>query len=251
MAGDDKASRVNRWRAGSRVRLEEGRVHVWRMPFSSTDLAEEAWPLMNEQERARASAFHFTPDRERFCKSRLLVRCVLGRYLGSDPVDVAIAQGPHGKPFIDDPRGNHGLQFSLSHCQSAALLAVTAGQPVGIDVEDGASIRTADVGALAREFLTKREAQIIGSLAGADRVRAFLQCWTRKEALLKAVGLGLIAQLDRFDVPLDCASRWRVTWAPGDSAKASTFEMADLSEGDLFAAVAARSIVGPVAISNF
>jgi 4'-phosphopantetheinyl transferase len=153
--------------------------------------------------------------------------------------------------LIDDPGGKHDLQFNLAHCQSEALLAVTVGQSVGIDVEDGASIRKADIGALAQEFLTAREAQIIQALAGADRVRAFLLCWTRKEALLKAVGLGLMAKLDGFEVPLDCTSSWRVTWAPDDSSKTSTFEMVDLSEGDTFAAVAASRIVGPLLISNF
>jgi len=235
----------------SKVRLEDGQVHVWRMQFSSTGSAKLAWPLMSDQERARASSFRFTPDRERFCKSRLLVRCVLGRYLELDPEKVAIVPGPHGKPMIEDPAGSHRLQFSLAHCQSVALLAVTAGQPVGIDVEDGASLRKADLGAMAQQFLTPREAKIIRALSGADQVRAFLLCWTRKEALLKAVGLGLMAKLDGFEVPLDLASSWRVSWAPDESSNTSTFEMVDLSKGDVFAAAAARSIVGPIVISDF
>ena len=224
------------------------------MPFlvaASPDLAKQAWPLMDEREHARASSFHFTRDRERYCQSQLLVRCVLSRYLDVDPAKIAIVEGPHGKPLIDNPGENRDLHFNLAHCQSVALLAVTSGQSVGIDVEDGASIRKADFGGLAREFLTKREAQIIRALAGAERDRAFLRCWTRKEALLKAIGLGLIAKLDGFEVPLDEASSWRVSGAPDNSSDASTFEMVDLSEGDIFAAVAATRIVGPVELSDF
>jgi 4'-phosphopantetheinyl transferase len=235
----------------SRARFESGEVHVWRMQFASAELAEQAWPLMNDQERARADSFRFTRDRERFCKSRLLVRSVLSRYLDLDPAKVAIVPGPHGKPLIDDPSGDHGLQFNLAHCQTTALLAVTARQPVGIDVEDDAGVRTADIGALAQEFLTEREARTIQALAGADRIRAFLLCWTRKEALLKAVGVGLTEQLDGFEVPLDGAGSWRVTWAPQDSCKTSTFDMADLTEGDMVAAVAAWRIVNRIVISDF
>ncbi|WP_442895696.1 4'-phosphopantetheinyl transferase family protein [Bradyrhizobium sp. AZCC 2262] len=241
---------LNQWRRGLKVRPEYGEVHVWRMQFSSTNHSKQAWPLMSDQERARASAFRFEPDRERFCKSRLLVRCVLGRYLDLDPAEVDIKPGPNGKPFIDNASGNHGIEFNLAHCRSEALLAVTSGQSVGIDVEDGGSIHKADVDALAQECLTDREAQILQSLAGPDRVRAFLLCWTRKEALLKAVGQGLLAKLNDFEVPLDCAS-WRVSWTPESSTKASIFEMADLSEGNVLAAVAATRIVGPVTVSNF
>src|SRR5436190_145117 len=84
---------------------------------------------------ARDSSFRFTADRERFCKSRLLVRCVLGRYLDLDPKAVVFVQGLNGKPLIDDLRGS-GIQFNLTHCQSVALIAVTVGQSIGIDVED-------------------------------------------------------------------------------------------------------------------
>src|SRR5437899_3111539 len=247
---DIEESRVNQWRRGSKVRPGFGEVHVWRMQFSSTNLSNQAWPLMSEQERARASAFRFKPDCERFYESRLLVRCVLGRYLDLNPAEVAIKTGQNGKPFIDNAGGNHGIEFNLAHCRSEALLAVTSGQSVGIDVEDGGSIRKADVDALAQECLTNREAQILQALAGPDRVRAFLLCWTRKEALLKAVGQGLLAKLNDFEVPLDGAS-WRVSWTPESSTKASIFEMADLSEGNVLAAVAATRIVGPVIVSNF
>src|ERR1700712_1990672 len=238
---DTEQSGVDRWSRGSRVRHEYSEIHVWRIQFSSTNLSQQAWPLLSEQERARASAFRFKPDCERFCKSRLLVRCVLGRYLDLNPAEIAIKTGQNGKPFIDNARGNHGIEFNLAHCRTEALLAVTSGQSVGIDVEDGGRMRNADVDALAQECLTKREAQILQALAGPDRVRAFLLCWTRKEALLKAVGLGLLAKLNDFEVPLDCAS-WRVSWAPESSTKTLIFEMADLSEGSTLAAIAATRI---------
>ena len=120
MATDDtEATRVKRWRQGSKVRPANGQVHVWRMQFSSTNYAKQAWALMSEQERARASSFHFRPDCERFCMSRLLVRCVLGRYLDLDPAKVVIIQGPNYET-VSPSRMSVGVA-SLRGCSSAHL----------------------------------------------------------------------------------------------------------------------------------
>jgi 4'-phosphopantetheinyl transferase len=149
-------------------RPDKGHIHVWRMQFSSTGFVEQAWRMMSDQERARASSFRFSPDRERYCKSKLLVRCVLGRYLGLAPAEIVIVHGPYGKPSIDGTCAQTGLHFNLAHCKSIALLAVAGGQSVGVDVEDAANLETADVDALSQQILTKQEARTIHALSRVD-----------------------------------------------------------------------------------
>ncbi|OAF13580.1 hypothetical protein AYJ54_43400 [Bradyrhizobium centrolobii] len=171
---------------------------------------------------------------------------MLGEYLERNPRKVPIIVGQHGKPQLDETISPRGLQFNLTHSHSVALLAVTVGQTVGIDVEDIASFSNPDVSTLAEGVLSKREVEAIMALERESRIRSFLRCWTRKEALLKAVGVGLLAKLDEFKVPMDDLERWSVQWRPDRRSDASTFQMADLSDDDYSAAVAAPMISGPV-----
>ncbi|WFU79144.1 4'-phosphopantetheinyl transferase superfamily protein [Bradyrhizobium sp. CIAT3101] len=238
-------SATQSWR-GAPTQLAYGEVHVWQLCFSSTGLAKQGWQVMTDEERKRAESFRFMPDRERYCQSRLLLRSVLGGYLRQYPDKVPVVVGQHGKPQLDAAISSHDLQFNLSHSRDVAMLAVTTGQPVGIDVEAIASCSNLDVSTLVEGLLSDREAEAIKAQARESGQRSFLRCWTRKEALLKAVGLGLLTKLNEFEVPIDDLERWSVQWRPNHRSPPSTFQMADLSDGDYAAAVAAPVILGPV-----
>ncbi|TYL92024.1 4'-phosphopantetheinyl transferase superfamily protein [Bradyrhizobium rifense] len=239
-------SPLEQWQLGLPARPACGEIHVWRLRFSSPKLAELGWQFMTNDERARAELFRFAPDRERFCQSRFLLRQVLGGYLKQDPAKVPVMPGAHGKPELDSAISSHGLQFNLTHSHSVALLAITTGQTVGIDAEDIARFGNPDVAGLADSLLSKREIEVFMSLDQKSRIISFLRCWTRKEALLKAVGIGLLAKLDDFEVPMDDRKIWSVQWPPDHRPDASTFQMADLSGLGYSAAVAAPMISGPV-----
>jgi 4'-phosphopantetheinyl transferase len=226
-------------------------VHVWRLQFSSAESAEAGWYVMTDEERARAESFRFASDRKRFCQSKLLLRRVLGKYLGLDPGKVPIVADQHGKPFVDGMTSPRGLQFNLTHSRSVALLAITTGQTVGIDVEDISRVANIEVSTLAEGVLSKREIEAIMVLERESQMRAFLRCWTRKEALLKAVGVGLLGKLDGLEVPWDCSKKWNVQWQPDCLSREQTFQMADLSFGDHFAAIAAPVISGSIQLFNF
>jgi 4'-phosphopantetheinyl transferase len=147
---------------------------------------------------------------------------------------------------VDEAISTRGLQFNLTHSRSLALLAVTTGQAVGIDVEDIVGFSNPDVGTLAEGLLSKREIGVLMALEREGRMRSFLRCWTRKEALLKAAGVGLLSKLDEFEVPMDDVERWSVQWRSDRRSPPLTFQMADLSDCDHSAAVAAPLILGPV-----
>ena len=109
---------------------------------------------------------------------------------------VLLERGPHGKPVLAEPVD--GLHFSSSSSADLCLIALTGAGPVGIDVERVAPRTRLE--RIAETRFAPEEAEAILSLDGEARLRAFYNCWTRKEAYLKATGAGLTAPLDRVVV---------------------------------------------------
>lgn len=160
-----------------------GEVHVWRVALALEIEPPLAW--LDEAERARAAAFHFAPDRRRWVAARRALRALLAAYEEREPGDLAFQVAPGGKPRL----AGSALPFSLSHAGPWALVALTAGPPVGVDVEPQRALP--DLEALAAHTLGPREHAAWQALEPAERVSAFFRAWTRKEALLKAHGGGL------------------------------------------------------------
>jgi 4'-phosphopantetheinyl transferase len=153
---------------------------------------------------------------------------VLGSYLDMPPERVRFRYGFAGKPEID---GETPVRFNLSHSEGTALLAVTLGRTVGVDVERVAPER--DLGGLAERFFAPREAAALRALAEDQRAAGFYACWTRKEAYLKAHGGGLSVGLDTFEVlPLTGAP---VLTVAADPAEARRWSLRDLAPAPGFA----------------
>jgi 4'-phosphopantetheinyl transferase len=137
--------------------------------------------------------FHFAPDRDRYTIAHANVRRILGAYLHCSAEKICFLVNRFGKPAVDGP-----ITFSLSHSRSIALLAVAHGQPVGVDVED---VRPIEAEVADTHFSPSELSQLSG-LQGDAWLSGFYRCWTRKEAILKAEGVGLNVRLDSFDVEL-------------------------------------------------
>jgi 4'-phosphopantetheinyl transferase len=120
---------------------------------------------------------------------------LLAAYLGIAPADVRLATGEHGRPALDPVHGGT-LDFNWSHSGDQALVALARGLAPGIDLER----RRARANALqiAQRFFTAEEAAWLGTLEEAERCTAFLELWTAREAVLKALGRGLAFGLDRL-----------------------------------------------------
>jgi 4'-phosphopantetheinyl transferase len=112
---------------------------------------------------------------------------------------VAFTYGLKGKPALAGPTGSVDLQFSVSHSSDLAAYALTAGAPVGVDVE---RLRAVDLEMVAERTFSRRECAALRGLPGELRPTGFFNCWTRKEAYIKALGEGLSYSLDRFSVSL-------------------------------------------------
>ena len=207
----------------SRLELQSNDVHVVLLRLDQA--LPGARELLDEDERARADRFLFERHRHRFIRSHAWVRIVLGRCLDRAPESLRFTVGPYGKPRLVEAAID--LRFNLSHAGERALLAVTRGQEVGVDIEQERAIGTSD---LARRFFAPSECQALQAMGASEQIPAFFRCWTRKEAFIKAIGDGLACPLSGFEVSLaddqspqllrSCAAvaggleRWRIVSVP-------------------------------------
>jgi 4'-phosphopantetheinyl transferase len=173
--------------------------------------------LLSDAERRRASRFAFDRERRRFTVARARLRQLLAERLGVRPEAIELTQGVHGKPALARRCGYPDLRFNVSHCEDVAVYAFASGREVGIDVEAVRALCDADE--IAARFFSRRENEAYLGLDPSDRPLGFFNCWTRKEAFIKALGEGLSHPLDRFDVslaPSEEAEILRVDDRPGD-----------------------------------
>ena len=179
--------------------------------------ARAAIAFLSDAERQRASRLAFDRDRRRFVVARARLRQLLGARLDVRPEAVELVYGAHGKPALAPRFAASDLRFNVSHCDDLAVYAFSHGREVGIDVE---AVRVmGDADDLAARFFSRREHGAYRVLHPRDKPLGFFQCWTRKEAFIKALGDGLSHPLDRFDVSLapgEPARVLRVEGAPED-----------------------------------
>ena len=168
------------------------------------------YALLSSAERDRARRIRFGRERGRFIVARARLRQMLGMRLGVRPECVALTTTPNGKPILDPACFGATLQFNVAHCEHIAAFAVgdEADGEVGIDIEAVRVLRDADQ--LADRFFSPAERAAYRALRPAQRTLGFFNCWTRKEAFIKAQGEGLGYPLDRVDT-LALGQRWRVT----------------------------------------
>jgi 4'-phosphopantetheinyl transferase len=182
-------------------RLGSNEVHVWHIDLE--DKVEKLCRLdrlLAGDERERAERFHFQVDRQRFIVGRIALRTLLGRYLGQEPESVRLCYNSWGKPGLVQTQSNIDLRFNVAHSGGIALVALTLGRALGVDIEwTRPEVECLE---LARHYFSPLEVAALESAPAADRLRAFYKVWTRKEAYVKAHGVGLSLPLDSFSVNL-------------------------------------------------
>lgn len=179
-------------------KLPLGQAHIWR---ANLDIEPELRAFfevtLSPDERQRAYRFYFEKDRLHFIAARGVLRQLLGRYLQKDPKDIVFSYTSYGKPFLVDYTC---LQFNISHSKGYALFGIVQEFPIGIDLE---FIRPKiEFERLAKRFFSPNETQALLKLSATERYHGFFNCWTRKEAFIKAKGEGLSLPLDQFEVSL-------------------------------------------------
>lgn len=177
--------------------LQPRQVDIWRIHLDpGLDSVKPFESTLSADETRRASSFRFDQDRNRYVLAHYSLRRVLGRYLNAEPAQLEFTIDPNGKPALR----THKLEFNLSHSGSFALAAVTAHRPIGVDVERMREAISSH--SIARQYFSPVEVAELETVPSEQRELAFFTCWTRKEAFIKALGLGLSLPLDSFDVSL-------------------------------------------------
>jgi 4'-phosphopantetheinyl transferase len=174
---------------------------------------------LSDTERRRAERFHFDRDRDRFIARHGLLRRILASYLGIAPARISLANESRGKPVLADSTAQDPLHFNLTHSDGLALFAVSRLAPVGIDVERVKPIPDADQ--VAARFFSPQENVALHTLPGAQMVEGFFNCWTRKEAYLKATGEGIANSLPEVEVSLAPSGAAQLLCVSGDIREAA------------------------------
>lgn len=175
--------------------LKTGELHIWRATFDKKDYeSEKTNPLLSKEEKERCSRYLREPERIRYTCTHRFVREVLARYLPTTASQIQFDQAPMGKPFVK----NSGLFFSYSYRTHFGLLAISKHSEVGVDIEKMKPLQDAPTFA-AFSFSPKERDLIFAS--PPDRFQDTLfTFWTFKEAIIKALGVGLNADLTHIDL---------------------------------------------------
>lgn len=216
--------------------LPTDEVHVWLAKLDDYP-ADGLKMMLAADELARAARFRFDKDRNHFIVARALLRKLLAAYLevGADRLQFCYAE--KGKPALEErPPGS--LKFNLAHSYGLAIYAFCWNREIGVDLE---FIREdLAVEEIAERFFSESEIQTLRDLPEKLRKQAFFDCWTRKEAYIKARGDGLSMPLDEFDVTLrpgEAAALLRNHTDPGEVTRWS-MQTVDVPAGYVAALVA-------------
>lgn len=213
-------------------------VHVWLVALDQSEShLQSLKAILSTDEQNRANRFHFKKDHDHYIAGRGALRVILGRYLNLEANRLRFSYTYYGKPALEKEFEGDSLRFNLSHSHGLALLAVTRDRELGVDIE---WIRpgVADEG-IAEHFFSATEVRVLRGLPKGMQDQAFFNCWTRKEAYIKAIGEGLSMPLSVFDVSLVPGEQAALLETRGNPLEAARWSMRELITAPNFAAAIA------------
>jgi 4'-phosphopantetheinyl transferase len=217
------------------VKLGADEAHIWRVPLDQdTNVIANLATLLSQDERQRAARYLRPVDRDRFIAGRGILRKIISAYLALAPGRLQFTYNEYGKPAVSDEQNDCALNFNLSHSGELALYAITSGRVVGIDIECiREDFATLDI---AEHFFSKGEVAALKSVPAGQRTTGFFKCWSRKEAFIKAKGMGVSYPLDRFTVSLAPDEPPALLNVVDDEREADRWRMYELEPGEGYAA---------------
>jgi 4'-phosphopantetheinyl transferase len=176
--------------------LTDDEVHLWRVAVPAEGAVPALWSgLLTPAEQEEVSRKRIAADARRTLTGRACRRLLLASYTGHPAHALVFSSTQTGRPQLMSPAAN--LEFNVSHSGDWVILGFAAGQRIGVDVERERDVECND---LVSHFFSAAERTAWAELSTSERRRAFYAAWTRKEAYLKALGLGLSRSLDSFTV---------------------------------------------------
>lgn len=219
--------------------LHADEVHVWRACLDHPVARRSfLWQVLTDDERARAKKFHFPIAQQRFAVARGMLRITLSNYLSLRPEQLRFNYNDYGKPFLmDEQAKNISLNFNLSHSQGMAIYAITCKREIGVDLE---YIKPGFVDAeIMGQIFSAREIIQFKALPEDIRERALFNCWTRKEAFVKAKGVGLSLSPNKFEVAIMPDKQRALLHVPNSQDEMSRWDLRSLNVGSAYAAALA------------
>jgi len=221
--------------------LRPDEIHVWcaslDQPVSRFQMLSQTLSL---DEYLRAERFHFEKDRKRFIVGRGVLKTILGCYLSVEPSRLQFCHGKNGKPALADTFGKGAILFNTSDSERLALYGFTRDHEIGVDIEHIRDIPEMDQ--IVERFFSARETIAFRALPESKKKEAFFNCWTRKEAFVKAKGEGLKIGLNQFEVSLAPGQQAALLSTKGDPQEASRWSLRELNPG--LGSVAALAVQG-------
>jgi len=218
----------------SNLVLQTGELHIWCADLDQNkSRVHNLEHLLSIDERIRAKRFHFDQHRKRYISGLGILRTILGRYLGIETNLVRFRSGKNGKPSLSETNNKGDIRFNMSHSEEIAVFAFTRDREIGVDIERIHDIPDKDL--IVERFFSVREKNVFYTLPESKKKEAFFNCWTRKEAFLKAIGEGLYRPLDKFTVSLAPDEPARLLNIEEDPKEASRWTIQDLIVADGFA----------------
>ena len=213
-------------------------IDVWRAALDLSPLRlQSLQQILTADEQGRAERFCFQKDREYFIVARGLLRTILALYLDIEPAQLRFCYNPYGKPALSAQSGGQDLHFNLSHSHGLALFAIGRGREVGVDIERILPELVNEQ--IPERFFSPGEVATLRELPDELQPAAFFNCWTRKEAYIKAKGEGLSLELNQFEVSLAPGEPAALLRIDGNPQEAARWWLQDLNPGFGYAAALA------------
>ena len=197
---------------------------------------------LSSEERERGRRLVDDIDRRRHTAGRGRLREILSSYAGVAPADVSFRYGERGKPYLANGRPTF---FNLTHSAHLAAVAVSPDLELGVDIERLRGVRPD----LPKRYFSDEEAAALSALHGDAWQATFFRCWTRKEAFIKAIGLGMRQPLKSFSVSLLEDEPARLEWLEDDDRAPCNWTLIDFAPADGFAGAVAVNTAGAPAPS--
>ncbi len=183
-------------------------IQIWQLNLQRINhQVRNLHNTLSEDELLRAERFKFSRHKRDFICYRAILRLLVGCYLGIKPEEVVFNYDTYGKPSIESSLNTLDLRFNISHSEGDIVYAFSIDRELGIDIEQAK--REIDFMPIAERFFHTQEVQILKKSRIEQRLRTFYQFWTRKEALIKAIGSGLSYPLHSIDTSGFRSNEWK------------------------------------------
>ncbi len=210
------------------ISISDQEIHVWKTSLHKSPLQlSSLTSILSIEEQKQGARFIYTEHQQYFWVTHALLRLILARYINLlQPQQFCFTKGIFGKPYIQNLPNDLNLQFNVSHSNDQALFALAKDQELGVDIELITPKRSCEE--IAQRFFANEEYEAWKVLPECQQLTGFYRIWTRKEAYIKAIGLGLNYPLKDFVVSVEKKPIQGLLAVCGDRNIAQTWSLIDL-----------------------